>query len=353
MERLEEADCSVVECTADSAEFWPSHIPRSVDCFQALSWYVDLAALPSKRLIRALAEYCNSEVDRESLMGLCASSKEGKDRYSAELTQQVTGLPGLLRSHVSCVPPLAVLFALLPVHKPRSYSVASSHGTNARHVDLAFTIIGNCTKWMHQVATSGSGNDLVASALRRQLEHWTGESQLAIPIRFHPPTHFRLVVMKMSSAPLIMVGPGTGVAPFRGFCQRIQQQREVDPSCFPETHLFFGCRHRSHDHLFASEFEQYRQNGVLHGLHVAASREDPEKVTYVQHLIEDNWKLIADILLEREGRIFVCGDARSMAPDVEQTIIRVFERAGRQRDDAVALVASLKEKQRYLVDVWA
>lgn len=359
LSRLAPHERDVIACRmtdgGKSAEFWPHHVPRVVETFQALSWYVDLAALPSKRLLRALADCCTDTKDAQNLMDLCENSKSGKERY-AVLANGCVGLPGLLRQHPSCVPSMRVLLALLPVHKPRSYSVACAAPSSLQTVEIVFSVVrlangfrGNCTNWLVQMA-SATSEDL--TPLLRQMAHWRRSSSFSVPlvpIRFQPPTSFRFPPA-VSTCPIIMVGPGTGVAPFRGFCQLIEQMRTKD-DCFPECHLFFGCRDMRQDYLFREEWEMMCERGVLQGLHVAASRQNPTEVVYVQHLMEQQWKLISEALLDRAGYLYVCGDARSMAPDVQKTVEQIFAKAG--RSDAAAIVADMKKSHRYLVDVWA
>ncbi len=90
---------------------------------------------------------------------------------------------------------------------------------------------------------------------------------------------------------------------------------------------------------------------MLSELHVAVSREGDRK--YVQHLIDDHWAVVADVLVHRNGRLYVCGDARSMAPAAQEAVVRAFERSGLAPAVAAALMGTLKQEGRFLVDVWA
>jgi sulfite reductase alpha subunit-like flavoprotein len=117
-----------------------------------------------------------------------------------------------------------------------------------------------------------------------------------IPLKISPPTLF---LPPLPSTPVILVGPGTGVAPMRAFVEeRVRQGAAKD------TMLYFGCRSRTADHYFAEEWEAYRKLGVK--IRVAVSREGPEKV-YVQHLIREDKELIKDWMLDRQGWLYVCG----------------------------------------------
>lgn len=371
MARLPVGDRGFVRCSAAHQDHWPLHIPQPVEAFQALSWFVDLGALPSKRLLRALAECCADPADRQSLMDACEISERGKQRF-AEMTTKRWGLPELLRAHPSCVCPLATLLALLPPMKPRYYSVA---GVGGDFVDLVFTVVrdgaflGACSNWLldlgrlqGKVEDNGNGMCIRSvpskEALLRQLQFVVEDEALVVvvPVRHREPTSFR--VPDTLDVPLIMVGPGTGVAPFLAFLQHIERVRSSEKQpAFPHVHLYFGCRHRGHDHLFEPELAHYLDQGILHGLHVAVSREEesssPHK-KYVQHLIEDHGGAIADALVQRRGRIYVCGDARSMAPAVQEALTRVMcSHAKMTAADAATYLDEMKKQGRYCIDVWA
>ncbi len=363
LSRLSPSEQGTIECSKKGAEFWPAHVPRIAESFQVLSWYVDLGALPSKRLLRGLAQCCSESRDRQRLLDLCEISAKGKELY-AELTAASAGLVAVLKQVPSCVPSMLVLINLLPVMRPRAYSVASAHFTNADRVDIVFTVFrrgafaGACTTWLERLAKIGGRflADRAAVAipeelLVRQLKHWNNLAQVAVPIRFLAPTRFRLT--EVLRVPVIMVAPGTGVAPFRAFCQHIEREKQKYSSAFPECHLFFGCRNRHHDFLFGDELEHFQKSNVLRGLHIAASREDPGNVVYVQHLVAHHGAFVADALLNRGGLMFVCGDAQSMAPAMEKTVLETFVQTGLTPEAATAALKAVKDANRYCVDVWA
>jgi len=154
------------------------------------------------------------------------------------------------------------------------------------------------------------------------------------------------------AAPILMVGPGTGVAPMMGFLQErahlLKSGRQLGHAA-----LFFGCRRRDEDFLYQEELERHRESGALSELRVAFSREGAQKV-YVQDLIWEQRAAVWKLLQQPSARIYVCGDARAMAPDVRKTFQRVAEECGgRSGDGASNMVAAMIESGRYLEDVWA
>jgi len=153
------------------------------------------------------------------------------------------------------------------------------------------------------------------------------------------------------SVPVIMVGPGTGVAPMMGFLQERAALQAKGAKLGPGV-LFFGCRNSKDDFIYADELQQYEKSGVLSQLHVAFSRDGPSKV-YVQDLIQANGAKLWP-LFEAGAVVYICGDARRMAPDVRSAfkdIARTF--GGRSDAAAESWLGGLLESNRYLEDVWA
>jgi len=144
-------------------------------------------------------------------------------------------------------------------------------------------------------------------------------------------------------APIIMVGPGTGIAPFRGFLQ----QRAVLGATSP-AYLFFGCRRRDEDFLYKDELESLRDSGALTDLFVAFSREQKDKV-YVQNKILEQKELVWRVL-EAKGKVYVCGDAAAMAPDVRAAFAKVI--AEFSSADPANYLQAMQREDRYLEDVW-
>jgi cytochrome P450/NADPH-cytochrome P450 reductase len=147
-----------------------------------------------------------------------------------------------------------------------------------------------------------------------------------------------------------MVGPGTGLAPFRGFLQERAALAKEGTKLGPAM-LFFGCRHPDQDFIYRDELEGYANAGLV-DLHVAFSRLDGTK-TYVQDLIErksdEVWAL-----LEQGAIVYVCGDGSRMEPQVRAEFESIYrEKTGSGEAASSAWLAGLTEKRRYVLDVWA
>ncbi len=143
------------------------------------------------------------------------------------------------------------------------------------------------------------------------------------------------------SVPLILVGPGTGLAPLRGFIQERHALREKGVAVGPVL-LFFGCRNEG-DFLYREELEAYRDEGTLELLAVAFSRREGTAKTYVQDLLRTHAARVRD-LVAAGAVILICGNARTMAPDVRAAFTDII---------GGPALAHMEADHRYLQDVWA
>jgi cytochrome P450/NADPH-cytochrome P450 reductase len=142
------------------------------------------------------------------------------------------------------------------------------------------------------------------------------------------------------AAPIVMIGPGTGLAPFRGFL-RERAALKAQGRSLGAAMLFFGCRHPEQDFIYADELAEHARAGIV-DLHVAFSRHDGKK-TYVQDLLKDQADRVR-VMIEQGAIVYVCGDGGRMEPDVKRALAAIHGEAG---------VAKLAADNRYVLDVWA
>jgi sulfite reductase (NADPH) flavoprotein alpha-component len=148
------------------------------------------------------------------------------------------------------------------------------------------------------------------------------------------------------SKDVIMVGPGTGVAPFRAF---LEERKATEAS--GRNWLFFGNPHAATDFIYEEEITQMQKEGVLNNLSLAFSRDQAEKV-YVQDLMLESGKEFWD-WLDGGGHFYVCGDASRMAKDVDKALHTIaMEHGGLSEEDAIAYFKELKKEKRYARDVY-
>jgi len=221
--------------------------------------------------------------------------------------------------------------ACLRGFKPRLYSIASSPLANPDEVHLTVAAV-EYDAWGRRHYGSAS-TALAALAIGATLE-----------ARIEPNPRFRLPAD--ASAPTIMIGPGTGVAPFRAFLEH----REA-LGAEGRNWLFFGDRHFASDFLYQIEWARFRKRGVLDRMDVAFSRDQAEKVYVQDRLRERARELYA--WLEEGAYVYVCGDAARMAPDVHDALIGVIaEAGGRTPEQAGEYLKELRRAGRYQRDVY-
>ncbi|MCA5922657.1 sulfite reductase subunit alpha [Curtobacterium oceanosedimentum] len=166
----------------------------------------------------------------------------------------------------------------------------------------------------------------------------------AVDVYLQPNAAFG--VPEDASAPMIMIGPGTGIAPFRGFLHERGASGATG-----RNWLFFGDQHRDTDFVYQDELTELQEQGVLDRLDLAFSRDQAEKVYVQTRMLERSAELFA--WLEDGGHVYVCGDASRMAKDVEAALLQVIRTGrGRGEDDAQAYLADLRRAKRYVRDVY-
>ncbi len=216
--------------------------------------------------------------------------------------------------------------------QPRLYSIASSQKAVGEAVHLTIATV--------RYETFGRRRNGVASTF---FADRTGPS-VSVPVFVHTAKHFRLP--EDTSTPVIMVGPGTGVAPFRAF---LQERKAVGGG--GKNWLFFGEQRRDSDFLYEAELEALQKEGVLTRLDVAFSRDQAAKV-YVQHKMREASKELF-AWLEAGAHFFVCGDGERMAKDVDAELHAIVERESHcTPEQAAEYVDHLKKTKRYKKDVY-
>ena len=152
-----------------------------------------------------------------------------------------------------------------------------------------------------------------------------------------------------------MIGPGTGVSPFRGFLQhRRAALAATKAGDTADCWLFFGCRDKTKDYLYGEELEAFAEDGTLTKLCVAESRKDPDSKVYVQHLMRQHSSHLRELIVDQDAFVFVFGDGHGMATDVHSTLVDIIRSGdGVDAKDAEDKLASMTRDARYVKDVWS
>jgi len=301
----------------------------------ALTHYVDICAPIKSHVLKAISEYASDEVHKQRLLLLSTASEEGLKEYSSFIQKERRSIVDVLTFFDSCKPPIEFLLELLPRLQARYYSISSSSKPNANVVAITAVVtrynIGN--RLIKGVCT----NFLLPMESGSKCPVFVRKSTLRLPHRLNTP--------------VIMIGPGTGYAPFRGFLQEREWHKSQGKE-ISEMALFFGCRHPDHDYIYKEELEHLQAEGVLTHLHLAFSRLTEKKV-YVQNKLWEEREHIWS-LMQQGAHMYICGDARNMARDVQNTFQRIFKEVGEMSEEAAQkFFKDLERQRRYQADVWS
>ncbi|KAA8734944.1 sulfite reductase flavoprotein subunit alpha [Acinetobacter qingfengensis] len=278
----------------------------------------------NKNVLRAIAKLCQHEHLKELLK---ISNKKALEEYL-----YVHDLLDVLQDfdtekHIQ----LNELVEILANRTARAYSISSCGKTHTEAVDLCIRQVG-----YHHQQRDYQG---ITSCYLANLKP---DNQVSVFVRSNPNFH----LPENINAPIIMIGAGTGIAPFIGFLQFIEQ---YTPST--NSYLFFGERYRQHDFLYETELNQYLAANVLNGLFTAFSRDQTEKY-YVQDALLDQAELVWQ-LLEQGAYIYVCG-SKNMGKAVDESLIYIAEHIGQQTyvDAFNNIIANLVSQGRLLKDLY-
>jgi sulfite reductase (NADPH) flavoprotein alpha-component len=288
---------------------------------EALTTFFEITLL-SKKILQQAAEL----TDNEELKQLVENADQMKEyTYGRDLLD-------MLRDFGPWKATAQEIVSLLRKMTPRLYSIASSISANPGQVHLTIGAV--------RYTANGRERKGVCSVLCAERLH-DGDT---LPVFVQPNKHFHLP--ESLDTDIIMVGPGTGIAPFRSFIQ----ERAVAKAT-GRNWVFFGDQHEACDFLYRDEFEQYQKDGVLTKLDTAWSR-DTEKKVYVQHQILENSKELF-AWLEKGAYFYICGDKQHMAKDVHEALISAIEKEGAMTHEAAeAYLNDLQKQGRYQRDVY-
>ncbi|KAI5118870.1 hypothetical protein M0805_005312 [Coniferiporia weirii] len=366
-----------------------------------LRHYIDISAIVGRQILSTLSKFAPSPEAEAFLKRL----NTNKDEYSRVVAQGCLKLGELLQlaagNDINVKPtpenttawpiPFDIIVSSITRLQPRYYSISSSpklypgsiHVTavvlkyqslSSDHLPskMVYGVGTNFLLNLKQAQSGQSQENLLPAhvnaptySLDGPRGAYKGETGYRVPIHVRRST-FRLPTNPKT--PVIMVGPGTGVAPFRGFVQeRVALARRTIEKNGPEAladwgriWLFYGCRKSTEDFLYRDEWPQYEKElGGKFAMHCALSREPPYKPDgskiYVQDLVWEQREALADAILKGKGYIYICGDAKSMSKSVEETLMRILGEAqgGTAEVEGAAEMKLLKDRSRLMLDVWS
>lgn len=325
--------------TADEFKY-PFPFPTSVR--EVLTSYVDIHGAPKHATLTYLLPYISDETQKVWLTNVLA--KENRKMFVDTIEGAGKSIYELLTHELSsCKVPLADLLHIAPSMQPRYYTISSSSSVHPSNVHITVSVTN----------TPVSNGKVVPGLCSTHLRKLDIGNTCKIFIR---SSSFKLP--PMTTTPIIMIGPGTGIAPMRALLQEREYQHKKVLSTPSGAHstmknvLYFGCKKSSEDFIYSDELRAFEKSGTLTTLHLAFSRESTEKV-YVQHLIkkqENASSFVAD--LEAGAYIYVCG-ATKMGEDVMKAIHDILKEYKKfSKEDADKYIKNLQSSGRYVQELW-
>ncbi len=323
--------------TANSGTHTHLPVDEPAPLLGVLGSCVELQACATRADIDVLADHTEDPGQQAQLRALTGDDEASHTRYRERVHEPNLSVLDLLDRYPACALPFPVFLDLLPALAPRYYSISSSPLAGSDTVAVTEGVL-------RSPARCGEGEfDGVCSTYLASMEPgstvFVFKREPTIP--FRPPAD--------PGVPMIMVGAGTGFAPFRGFLQERAAQR-ADGATLAPSLLFFGCRTR-HDRLYVDELADFATTANVRS-YMAFSREPGQERRYAQHEMlaraDEIWSLIDD-----GAQIYVCGNARTLAPGVRAALTRIAsDKKGLSGADADDWLTGMRREHRYLEDIW-
>ncbi|PEB23422.1 NADPH--cytochrome reductase [Bacillus toyonensis] len=322
-----------IRLTSDNKKLVHLPLGRTVSINELLQ-FVELQEPVTRHQLRAMAAKTVCPPHKIELEALLE-----KHVYKEQVLSRRLTMLELLERYPACEMEFSNFIELLPALRPRYYSISSSPRVNDQKLSITVGVV-------EDNAWSGNGKYRgIASTYLAQLKE--GDSITC----FISNSQSGFELPKNPKTPIIMVGPGTGIAPFRGFLQA-RKSMKINGESLGEAHLYFGCRSPQEDYLYQEELEQTQKEGIV-ALHTAFSRMKDQPKIYVQHLIKQDAEKVIN-LLNQGAHLYICGDGRKMAPDLENTLIKCYANIHNvSEQQASAWLQQLEENLYYSKDVWA
>lgn len=279
------------------------------------------------------------------------SNIQGTAEYNRFIKEEGKSLLQILNTFSSCFPPVERLLEYLPPLLPRPYSISSSplKSTNTFHITVSVIDFneeykGVCSGWLEdEIKNYFSFNELEVN------KQYLIQGDIKISFYFRKSNLFGLP--EDSLTPIIMIGPGTGIAPFMGFLQHRFNQKKLNINV-GMSWLYFGCRYSDRDFLYKSELQNYLKENILTKLFTSFSKEDSE-IKYVQHNIIKYGKEFMEFFEVNKATVYICGDEKNMIKDIKGAILKcLINYRGKSEEEASTFLEELQKERRIVFDIW-
>ena len=320
-----------IKLASTSQEHSQLPVGTPVSVRHVLTNLVELQDVASRKDVQTLSRYTECPHSGPQLEALAG------DDYKTQVLQKRVSVLDLLEQFQACTLPFGAFLECMPMLNQRYYSISSAPMASDGTCSITVGVVD-------EPAISGNGQfkGVCSNHLAAQPEG----AQIFVNVKatkdaFHLPEDPR--------TPVIMIGPGTGIAPFRGFLQQRAHLKAAGTEIGPAM-LFFGCRHPDQDFLYRAELEGYDAEGIA-TLRTAFSRLEKSK-TYVQDVLRSEREAVWD-MLQAGAHVYVCGDGGRMEPDVRRALTLLYsEEMDASVSAAEAWLEEMMSEGRYALDVW-
>ncbi|KAI8942413.1 hypothetical protein NX059_000487 [Plenodomus lindquistii] len=339
----------------------PFPSPTTYDA--AVRYHLEINAAVSRQLVSGIAQFAPDEEIKAEMVKLGSD----KDYFKENVTDRNLNLAQLLeiqgKGQTWTKIPFSFMFENMVKIQPRYYSISSSSLAQKDKISITAVVESIEKPGAPHVLKGVTTNYLLALKQKQHGDPHPDPHGLDYAITgprnkydgIHVPIHVRHSNFKLPSdpsKPIIMVGPGTGVAPFRAFVQERAAQAKAGQDV-GKTMLFFGCRKQSEDFIYSNEWKEYKEAlGDNFVMHTAFSRDGPKKV-YVQHKLEEAGEEVNN-LLEQKAYFYVCGDAAYMAREVNTLLGKLIAKYRNVPESkGEEIVKAMRASNQYQEDVWS
>ncbi|KAL6719188.1 hypothetical protein ACLMJK_003425 [Lecanora helva] len=346
----------------DSTAKVPFPTPTTYDA--AVRYHMEICGPVSRQFVASLAAFAPNETAKAEITRLGNDKDYFSDKIAGEYLNIAQVLQKVEPNYKWTNVPFTLLIEGINKIQPRYYSISSSSLVQKDKISITAVVEEIRIPGSDNIVKGVTTNYLLALKQKQHGDPNPDPHGLTYAITgprnkydgIHVPVHVRHSNFKLPSdpsKPIIMVGPGSGVAPFRGFIQERAAQRN-NGDVVGQTVLFYGCRKPSEDYLYKDEWDHYKKAlGPAFSLFTAFSRETNKKV-YVQHRLQENAALINELLEKEKANFYVCGDAANMAREVNIILGKIIsEQRGISLEKGEEIVKNMRSSNQYQEDVWS
>eukprot|EP00177_Eucheuma_denticulatum_P005677 GFKZ01010337.1.p1 GENE.GFKZ01010337.1~~GFKZ01010337.1.p1 ORF type:complete len:630 (+),score=50.43 GFKZ01010337.1:191-2080(+) len=306
---------------------FPVRVGLPCSLWEFVATHMDLSGTPRRKFFEQLAPFATDSRERDKLIEM--ASIDGAEMLTQYTYREKRTVLMVLRDFPSARPPIEHLIDMVPVLKPRAFSIASSTHAHPGQIHICAAMVQYTTP-LRFVRVG------VCSAFFRSLRE--GDT---VPVCLEEGSSLRFT----QNVPSVLIGPGTGVAPMRSFVSSVSDDGV-------QRILFFGCRSSKGDFLYKDEWEQFLETGALTSVTTAFSRESETKV-YVQHKMLEESDKLWHLISAKGARIYLAGSTGSMPKAVRRTLVEICEVSGAKKaGEAEAFVQKMEAEGRLQMECW-